>query len=717
MLKILRNGNTAKESKYVPPSVTELEEAEKEILRQVQNEAFEEEKQELKLELTAAVVAVRVSSILRKELDYAVIKEFFWTDSKVVLGYIMNDARRFHVFVANRVQHIRDRTSPEEWKYINSVQNPADAASRGLCVKDLINHSSWWNGPDFLWEPTFRADLSSEKIILKENDPEVKNVSSHKTQTKESNVILPRLEYFSDWHRAKKAIALCLRLQHKFKKLVKGTTEDSKETKESKYVPPSVTELEEAEKEILRQIQHEAFEEEKQELKYLTSEEETTKAKPLKKGNRLYHLDPFLDKDGILRIGGRMRHANFTMNSKHPAILPKVSHITEMIVCHFHQKVHHQGRGITLNELRASGYWIIGGSTIVARHIFRCVTCKRLRGTFQEQKMSDLPPVRLEPTPPFTYSAVDYFGPFFVKEGRKEIRKIWCSIHLYGLKGNLYRTANTLETDSFLNAYRRFIGRRGPVRQLRSDQGTNFVGAKNELQECLQEMDQKKLTRELLKENCDLITFEMNIPHASHMGGVWERQIRTVRNILTAMLHHHSKQLDDESLRTLMVEAETIVNGRPLTVDNISSPQSLEPLTPNHLLTMKTKVVLPPPGAFQSDDQYSRKRWRRVQYLANEFWNRWKREYVQSLQSRNKWTRVNQNLKENDIVIVKEPNLPRNSWKLGRVSEVIPSKDGLVRKVKLTMADSTLDMSGKRIKSVVNLERPIHNLVLLLQAE
>ncbi|XP_042867593.1 uncharacterized protein LOC122250301 [Penaeus japonicus] len=101
------------------------------------------------LELIAAVVAVRVSSMLRKELDYGVIKEFFWTDSKVVLGYVMNDARRFHVFVANRVQYIRDRTSPEEWKYINSVQNPADAASRGLCVKDFINHSSWWNGPDF----------------------------------------------------------------------------------------------------------------------------------------------------------------------------------------------------------------------------------------------------------------------------------------------------------------------------------------------------------------------------------------------------------------------------------------------------------------------------------------------------------------------------------------------------------------------------------------
>ncbi|XP_037794177.1 uncharacterized protein LOC119589653 [Penaeus monodon] len=264
-----------------------------------------------------------------------------------------------------------------------------------------------------------------------------------------------------------------------------------------------------------------------------------------------------------------MRHAEFAASNKHPAILPKDSHITEMI-----------GRGITSNELRASGYWIIGGSSVVGRHISKCVICKKLRGKFQEQKMSDLPPERLEPAPPFTYCGVDYFGQFFVKEGRKEIKRYGVLFTCMTSRAIHLETANTLETDSFLNAYRRFIGRHGPVRQLRSDQGTNFVGAKNELQQCLQEMDQEKLKGELLKENCDWITFEMNIPHASHMGRVWERQIRTVRNILTALLYHHGRQLDDESLRTFMVEAETIVNSRPLAADNISSSYSLEPLTP-----------------------------------------------------------------------------------------------------------------------------------------
>ena len=167
--------------------------------------------------------------------------------------------------------------------------------------------------------------------------------------------------------------------------------------------------------------------------------------------------------------------------------------------------------------------------------------------------------------------------------------------------------SNSLETDSFINALRRFICRRGPVRQLRSDQGTNFIGAKKELREALQAMDQWKISSEMLKEDCDWVTFKMNPPSASLAGGVWERQIRTVRSVLTALLDGNAGVLDGETFQTLICEAEAIVNSRPLTLDNLSDPDSLAPLTPNHILTMKTKPVLPPPGVFQREDQYSRK--------------------------------------------------------------------------------------------------------------
>ena len=156
--------------------------------------------------------------------------------------------------------------------------------------------------------------------------------------------------------------------------------------------------------------------------------------------------------------------------------------------------------------------------------------------------------------------------------------------------------------------------------------GTNFVGARRELKEALQEMDESRIKEELLKSQCDWIKFEMNVPAASHMGGVWERQIRTVRSILSSLLSNNGTQLDDESLRTLMCEAEAIVNSRPLTTNHLSDPDSPEALTPNHLLTMKSKVLLSPPGKFEPADMYARKRWRRVQHLANEFWTRWRKE-------------------------------------------------------------------------------------------
>ena len=274
-------------------------------------------------------------------------------------------------------------------------------------------------------------------------------------------------------------------------------------------------------------------------------------------------------------------------------------------------------------------------------------------------------------------------------------------------------SANSLDTNSFIDAFRRFTCRRGPIRQLRSDQGTNFVGARRELREALEEFDHERIKTELLKNNCDWFSFRMNVPAASHMGGIWERQIRTVRNVMSALLESNGTQLDDEAFRTLLCEVEAIVNSRPLSVENLNDP-SLEPLTPNHFLTMKTKVVLSPPGMFESTDLYTKKRWRRVQHLANEFWTRWRKEFLLSLQQRNKWKEPRRNLVVNDVVIVKDDTLPRNCWQLARVSRIDIEKDGYVRKVQVVLGDRHLSTDGKKIGPIKYLERPIHKLILLI---
>lgn len=677
-----------------------------------------------RLELTAAVVSVKISQWLGEELDYQGVSEYFWTDSQVVLGYISNTTSRFHVFVANRLQQIHDHTKPQQWQYINSQSNPADAASRGLRAQQLVDDDTrWLRGPDFLWQPfPYQVQIESKPQPLDPGDPEVKKVTSLMTHTSKgypSHFETSRLDRFSNWFRAKRAIAVCLRFKCCLKKGKK-----SKGIKPACYQPVNMEEIGRAEREIIGCLQYEHFKDEIQALSTLQTGGEfrnRKKAKQrnldLKKCSSLYRLDPYLDTDGLLRVGGRLRNASISEGAKHPVILPRRSHITQLILQYCHEAIKHQGSGMTHNEVRQRGYWIIGGTSAVSYLVSRCVICRRLRSIPQKQKLADLPQDRVEPAAPFTYSAVDYFGPFFVKEGRKEVKRYGVIFTCMASRAIHIETANSLETDAFINALRRFQAERGPVRQLRSDCGTNFIGAHRELKGGLKEMNEDKIRARLLEDNCEWISFKFNPPSASHMGGSWERQIRTVRNILASMLEESGRQLDDESFRTLMKEIQAIVNSRPLALNDMSSTDSPQPLTPNHLLTMKTKVLMPPPGIFLREDLYLRKRWRRVQHLANLFWERWRKEFLQGLQLRKKWTKPQRNLQKGDIVMLKDENVPRNSWRLARVQDVFPSKDCLVRKVKLAIASSSLDKQGRRIGGTHYLERPIHKLVLILEAD
>ena len=368
-----------------------------------------------------------------------------------------------------------------------------------------------------------------------------------------------------------------------------------------------VQDLQEAENVIIKSVQCTAFPEELKSLKssqHVKSLEDRLAAPPeikfSPKQSSLYKLDPFLDSQGILRVG-RLRNASLPFEVKFPVILPRRSHVTTLIIRYFHEKIKHQGRGMTLNEIRANGYWIVGGTSAVGSYIWSCVVCRKMRSAMVEQKMADLPEDRLEPAPPFTFCVVDYFDPFSVKEGRKEMKRYRVLFTCLASRAIHLETSTPLETDAFINALCRFTCRRGLICQLRSDQGTNFVGAKHELKAALAELDHEHIKTELLLGNCDWFTFAIDVLSSSHMGGVWEWQIRTVRNVLSPLLQNNGLRLENKSLRMFMCEVEAIINSRPLTVDLLNDPGSLSPLTPNHLLTMKTKVVLSPPGVIPAD--------------------------------------------------------------------------------------------------------------------
>lgn len=231
-------------------------------------------------------------------------------------------------------------------------------------------------------------------------------------------------------------------------------------------------------------------------------------------------------------------------STPHPLILPKDSHITQLVIAHSHMQACHEGQGQTQMELRANGFWIISGSKLVSKLIQNCVVCRKLRHPVEDQRLADLPKERVEASALFTYCGMDCFGPFIIKRYRKEHKR-------YGLLFTcLYSRAVHLEmledlsTDSSINSLRCFISLWGAVRQLHCDQGRNFVGASNALKESFEQHDHQALQAFLAEKYCKFI---FNAPSASHAGGVWERQIRIIRNILNVTLAQSLGRLDDAS--------------------------------------------------------------------------------------------------------------------------------------------------------------------------
>ena len=196
--------------------------------------------------------------------------------------------------------------------------------------------------------------------------------------------------------------------------------------------------------------------------------------KQLKGGSRLLGLDPFIDEEGMLRVGGRLKNSSLQYHLKHPLILPN-NHVAELIVRWYHYRIEHGGRSATLNEIRSNGYWIVKGNAMVRRVIFKCVNCRRLRGRVAEQKMSDLPTERVTSSSPFASTGIDMFGPFIIKQGRKEVKRYGCLFTCLSSRAVHLEVTNSMDTDSFINALRRVIARRGTVACIRSDNGPEFV--------------------------------------------------------------------------------------------------------------------------------------------------------------------------------------------------------------------------------------------------
>ena len=647
-----------------------------------------------RLELASCKLGVELAKIIEREMDLE-LDIHYWTDSMSALRYVSNDSARFHTFVANRVHFIREGSNVKQWRYIQSELNPADMGTRGVNPDDVSNVKKWINGPSFLSDHDDEWKITKQKVLcLSGDDPEVRR-HVHSAATPYNDFERNFLNRFSTFSRLRRITAWVLIFYKNVCKRVQERKQMEQEASENRgklmngisHLSLSKQELEDAENCIVKSVQQAYFKEDV----ILVSE-----GKPVKRNSKLRKLDPMMT-NGILRIGGRLSRSDLAYDTKHPIIMPKESHVSLLLLEHAHKSTGHLGRNAMIANSREN-YWIIGAAGLSKRITGKCVTCRKYRAKTLDQKMADLPKDRVSmDEKAFRSIAIDYCGPIKIKYGHRKTVNRWIMVAVCMKSRAVHlELVSSLDASSCINAIRRLMGRRGHVSIIWSDNGTAFVGAKGELKAEFQKLIDSKIIERCAEMN---IEWNFNPPAASHFGGLFERMIREVRKIMYGLLKEQTIRLDDEGFHTLLCEIESILNNRPLT--QLSSDQNdLSFLTPNHILCLNAPSTCPT-GIFDKNDTYVKRRWKQIQYLSDIFWQRWSKEYLTSLQERQKWVEPKRNVKIGDVVLIVD-NSPRNSWNLGRVLDVISDKKGLVRVVKIKTQTTILN-------------RPIHKLCMILE--
>ncbi|KAJ7992610.1 hypothetical protein DPEC_G00280470 [Dallia pectoralis] len=609
-----------------------------------------------RLELCAAVTGAQLAKLLEKELTLKIDKTTLWTDSTTVLTWLQSESCRFKVFVGTRVAEIQELTNCQAWRYVDSARNPADDITRGKTLQDLAKPNRWSQGPPFLLR-----DLEQWPVM------------PH-TGTEEDTAELRKSAFCGHTSVSPNPQGSDEIQCTTWKELLEVTTRELHGAA-SQGGDPKAEDYREAEAHIFRRIQQECFPDELRLLKA---------GKAVGTSSRLLTLAPELDDTGeLIRVGGRLRRAeNLDYATAHPIVLDPTHHFTRLLIKDYDSRLCHPGPERVFAEMRRT-FWILRGREAIRRLQHSCTDCRRWKSRPVVPKMADLPAARQRLCKPVFYSTgTDCFGPFQVKLGRR-LEKRWgiifkClttrAVHLDIL--------NNLSTDSFLMAFRRFIARRGTPSEIFSDQGTNFRGGERELHEAFKDLS-PDLQAQLAGQK---VSFHFNPPASPHFGGIWEREIRSVKTALYTTVG--AQPVAEEVLRTVFIEVEGILNSKPLGYVS-SDVTDLDPVTPNLLLMGRLDGSLPQ-VVYPESEILCKRQWRHSQVLSDHFWSSYIRHYLPSLQVRQKWHTSPADLKENVVVMLVDPQLPRALWPIGRVLKVHTSADGHVRSAEVEIKGKTV---------------------------
>jgi hypothetical protein len=627
-----------------------------------------------RLELLALLIAVRLLEFVRNCLSFSG-ETVVWSDSQCTLFWIQSSKVQTR-FIENRLQEIR-KAANVEFRYVPSKDNPADQASRGVpldSVGDL-----WWHGPE--WCSRSRSEWPDQTESMKlarssENNGETapqadESTEAHVTETELMAAPPIEVAKYSTFQRLVRVTAWCLR----FIRNARLKRPRSNRRTHSEVSPPlQPDELNEATILHVKASQSQFYGE-------LLATLKRNGKHPLKNT-----LGVQLDDQGLIRCHGRLANMDAEEGTRFPLLLNPKCRISELVIRGHHNQSFHAGVESTLASVR-SQFWIPKGRSLVKRVIKNCNHCRKFDvGTFKRPPMPNLPAVRVKKSEAFEHIGLDNFGPLLTRSAPSEdVSKRWVTMFTcLATRAVHLELVKNQSAEEFLMAIRRFVARRGKPKSIVCDNATQFKAVR-----CADPFS-KYLSGEEIK--------WYFIPQLSPWsGGVYERLIKVVKVTMNKAVGR--RMLSDQELSTVLPEIEFVVNSRPITwlSDDINDGS---PLSPNDLLGVRSVTVTHLPS--QSDPDFTNQKmgtaeqlqalYRKQQRVSDEFWRMWQSQYLTSLREKSRWTHkdpkgsIDSVPQVDQVVLIKEPLLPRNRWRYGRIVRQIPSKDGAIRAVQVRTA-------------------------------
>lgn len=653
-----------------------------------------------RLELAAAELLAKLVIEVKNSMEFPDMQYILFTDSSATLHWIRKEPAQLKRYVENRVSSIQTLTDLKKWRYVNTKENPADLLSRGVRPSLLVDNKLWLFGPEWLSLP--ESDWPTEQFPMKLTPEATIEFRIHTITEVKNNLTLKRinkatrhmerlgiLEYVDDIEKAQRIIAYVIRYVNA---RLSGFKPPSIATRSANIVPHPPTPKEKGHA-------MEYFVKKSQQL-YFNAERTALKGgKSISDKSKLIALNPFLDKRGIMRVGGRIGKALVDYDRKHPMIIPKGTRLAWLLMRQAHRLCLHGVIQVQMQFLRRK-YWIPQLRDELKKFSRECIECVRNKPITQEQIMADLPADRIRPGRPFETSGVDYAGPFQVKYVDKEgqpilIVKAWMVVFVC-LKTRAVHLdiVNDLKSSSFIACYEEFVSRRGRCYKMYSDNGTSFIGAEKAIARAYKEWQTDDTVSSIAKRGTE---WHFMTPAAPHQGGIYEAAVKSMKFHLKRVIG--SRIMEYRQIRTLLCKVEAVLNSRPLSALT-DDPNDLHALTPGHFLIGEELVTPPSFDHVNEDDLQGRKLWLERDKMFKDFWARWHNEVLTSMIERKKWRREREDIKVGQLVIIKDENLPPTHWRMARVAEVSPSSDKRVRNVLVKTEKGTF-------------KRPIQKLCLL----